>query len=163
MWNNKSYSVLCSNYNPDPDPGHLPHLGIYGTIYITLNKLRWDLLFIFLNPQSGIGFGEPSGQTNCSLSDHSKFFWKKYYVQSHHREICGISSSVVLVSWLCTGAFRSLWEAGTQFSFCFYNMINSKIWSSHLKFILSTMPLSFFQLGLILIEVGDWYWWSFII
>lgn len=32
-------SFIVTNYDPDPDPGHLPHLIIYSAIYITLNKL----------------------------------------------------------------------------------------------------------------------------
>lgn len=49
--------------------------------------MQWELLFIFLKPQSVIDFGETNGQVNCSVHNDFEFFGRKTEcIQSHHKK-----------------------------------------------------------------------------
>lgn len=96
-------SFIVTNYNPDPDPGHLPHLKIYSPIYITLNKL-WDWELLSFPSIHSLILALVNLAAKMLLVQWLWGFWKMHCVQSHHRKICGISSTVS-VSWLVHRGF----------------------------------------------------------
>ena len=60
--------------------------------------MQWELLFIFLKPQSGIDFDETNGQINCSLHSDFEFFGRKTEcIHSCQRKTGCMSSAAVSV------------------------------------------------------------------